>query len=216
MSSAIHTEAARRSGRVVADADITGAVTGRLSRRSGRRSEWVGVAAALALLLGVGGLGLGRASAGTEAFGHAQASGLDVSGAYIRVARHPSVDDAGDGYLTIVNRSGHPAQLDAATTPAAASVVLHHGVLASGGPSNGAAEHLYCGLAPGTPTGQLVALRTDIDPLVVPAGATITIAPGHAHFALTRLLAPARRGARVPLSLYLDSGARIDVLVPIR
>jgi copper(I)-binding protein len=167
------------------------------------------------LLLAVGGLGLGRARA-AEGFGSARVGGLHVSGAYIRVARQPSVDDAGDGYLTIVNRSGHPAQLDAATSPASASVVLHHGALASGGPSNGAPEHLYCGLAPATPTGQLVALRTDTDPLLVPAGATITIAPGHGRFALTRLLATARRGDRVPLSLYLDSGARIDVLVPIR
>lgn len=170
------------------------------------------VAAAVALALGAAGLVRGVVGPGTAAGAQlaatqpgatrppgVSAGDITVTGAYVREPASPDVVVA---YLTIVNSGRQPDTLLSVTTGAARSAAVY-GIPASTVPAStsagagGAGGHQAAG------------------PLVVPAGATIALAPGGGHLMLTSLTGPIRPGQRVSLLLYFQRAGQLLVDAPV-
>jgi copper(I)-binding protein len=111
------------------------------------------------------------------------ASPLSVADAWSRPA---AAAGAGVVYLTLVNRGPGDDALVSAASPLAARVVLHQT----------------------TNVGGVSSMRA-IASLAIPAGRTVTLAPGGAHLMLEGLKHALRPGDRVPLTLtFSHAGAR--------
>lgn len=97
--------------------------------------------------------------------------------------------DTGGAFLTIVNSGGAGDRLLGGTTPAADDVQIHTVDMADG----------------------VMRMRQLTGGLEIPAGETVTLAPGGHHIMLMSLQRPLAQGETVPLTLEFEIAGRVDV-----
>lgn len=102
--------------------------------------------------------------------------------------------DAGGAFMTIVNSGGAGDRLLGGTTPAAEDVQIHTVDTADG----------------------VMRMRQLSDGLEIPAGGTVTLAPGGYHIMLTGLRRPLSQGETVPLTLEFEKAGPIDVELAVQ
>lgn len=112
---------------------------------------------------------------------------LELSGGFTR-ATLPNAP-VGGGYLTIVNKGTTPDRLIAATSPAAGEVQMHEMKM----------------------QGDLMKMAELPDGIEIPAGATVTLAPGGLHLMLLQLTGPLVEGAKVPVTLTFEHAGSIEI-----
>lgn len=118
----------------------------------------------------------------------ARAAAITVQGAWTRPA---AAGMNAAGYGAIVNRGPRADRLIGATSPAASKVSIHESRAAGG----------------------VMSMRTLSD-LAIPAGATVTFAPGGLHLMLEGLKRPLNPGARVAITLtFIKAGVVRSELV---
>jgi len=98
----------------------------------------------------------------------------------------------GAAYVTIENRGGADDALVAAKSPLAGTIEIH-----------------------ATVTEGAVAGMRRVEKFVVPAGASMAMAPGGAHLMLMQLSAPLREGALLPLTLVFERAGEVTLDVDI-
>jgi copper(I)-binding protein len=155
------------------------------------------VAAALAVLLGVGGLVAGARAPAPGTAGDAAApagpgvavGALTVSNAYIR---QPASPDVAAAYLTVRNDGGDADRLSSAYCGAATTTTVHgeQGAMQAGG------------TAPETPVS-------------IAANSVVTLSPGKGHIMLDKLTGTLRAGDTVSLLLRFDKAGQVLVEVPV-
>jgi periplasmic copper chaperone A len=101
----------------------------------------------------------------------------------------PPTAPAGGGYLTITNTGTAPDRLVGIKSPAAATIQVHEMKM----------------------EGNVMRMREVEGGLEIPAGATVTLAPGGVHLMMMGLKAPLKQGERVPLTLVFEKAGSIDV-----
>lgn len=89
-------------------------------------------------------------------------------------------------YVEIVNRGAEPDTLVGAMSPLAATTMFHGGSM------------------------------TDMTSVVIPAGGTVTFAPGGAHIMLSQLSAMPRAGDSLPLTLTFARAGSVTLALPVR
>jgi copper(I)-binding protein len=115
--------------------------------------------------------------------------------------------DTGTGYIDLHNASAKQVVVQAAVSPAAASVLwtTSQQVVTS--------AHLFTAsaLCEDEPSleaaANAAALR--LHDLVIGPGASLSLRPGSGSLELTELVGGLRRGDRVPVTLYLDNGQQL-------
>jgi copper(I)-binding protein len=158
------------------------------------------VAAAVAVLLGVGGLvagGRDQAAESGPATGAAATPGLTgttvgdltIGDAYIR---QPASPDVAAAYLTVRNAGGTGDQLSSAYCGAATTTSVH------------------------ADSAAMVAGEDAKDtPLQIPANATVSLSPAKGHIMLDKLTGTLRAGDTVSLLLHFDKAGQVLVDVPV-
>ena len=96
---------------------------------------------------------------------------------------------AGGGFLTIVNKGTTADRLVAARSPVAQTSQIHEMKM----------------------EGNVMRMRELDKGLEIPAGGTVTLAPGGFHVMLMGLKAPLQQGTKVPLTLVFEKVGSIDV-----
>ena len=96
---------------------------------------------------------------------------------------------AGGGFLKVTNTGTVPDRLISARSTAAKQVQIHEMKM----------------------DGNIMRMRELEQGLEIPAGATVTLAPGGLHLMLMGLVAPFEKGARVPVTLVFEKAGSIDV-----
>ena len=105
----------------------------------------------------------------------------------------PSVGSSpGAVYLTIRNEGAAPDRLVGMVSPAAGMAMLHESYAEDG-----------------------IARMRMLDSLEIPAGGTVTLAPGGLHIMLTDLPAPLKEGEAVPLDLSFAEAGTARVVARI-
>lgn len=99
----------------------------------------------------------------------------------------------GGGYLTIENIGSEDDRLVSATTPIAGQAQIHDMAM----------------------EGDVMKMRQLTDGLVIPAGETITLAPGGLHIMLTDLKGKLVEGDTLTLTLTFEKAGTVDVLLPV-
>ncbi len=122
------------------------------------------------------------ASAATVVLGQ-----LHISGGFSR-ATLPNAP-VGSGYLTIINAGQTADRLLGATTPVAGAVHIHEMKM----------------------EGDLMKMSHLPDGLEIPAGATVTLAPGKLHLMFTELRQPLVQGTTIPLTLNFEKAGSVEV-----
>jgi periplasmic copper chaperone A len=120
----------------------------------------------------------------------ASASALTVENAWVRVT--PGADVAA-AYMTLHNRSARPLVVIGVQSALAGHAMIHESKLEGGQSTMRAVERL-----------------------VVPAGASVTLAPGGLHVMLHMLAHTPAVGEAVPLVLQLEGGATVSVSARVR
>lgn len=100
----------------------------------------------------------------------------------------------GVGYLSITNAGAADDRLVAADSPRAARVTLHRSIEAEG----------------------TARMERQHDGIAIPAGATVTLAPGGYHLMLMQLEQPLREEERVPVTLHFERAGTIEVELEVR
>jgi copper(I)-binding protein len=159
------------------------------------------LAAAVAVVLGVGGLVVGaRNEAGQSAPGAAASQAppsidgttvgaLTVSDAYIR---QPASPDVAAAYLTVRNDGTTPDRLSSAYCGAATTTSVH---------ADSAA------MEPGQ--------EAENTPLAVPANSTVSLTPAKGHIMLDKLTGTLKAGDTVSLLLRFDKAGQVLLDVPV-
>ena len=163
----------------------------------GRRLPAGFLAAALAVVLGVGGLVLGArepAPAGPAATPAVPADAvavgdLTLSGVYVR---QPASPDVAAAYLTIRNGGAEADSLESAYCGAARETSLH-----------------------GRPGAVTPGAHADSGPVPVPAGSSVTLAPGRGHVMLEGLTGRLAPGDKVSLLLHFARAWQVLVEAPV-
>ena len=133
---------------------------------------------------------LGLAACGAPA--SAPASGqLAVEEAW--AAPTPGGAEVSAGYLTIVNGAAVDDRLLTVSSPRAARVEVHEMTMVGS-----------------------VMLRRPVDVLAIPAGASVTLAPGGRHLMFYGVAQPFSNGESIPVRLTFDHAGEIDVSLPVR
>jgi periplasmic copper chaperone A len=167
-------------------------------RRRGSRVPAGFLAAAVAVLLGVGGLVAGARQqdpagpgqdAGAPAAAGTTVGSLSVTDAYIR---QPASPDVAAAYLTVRNDGDQADRLSSAYCGAATTTTVHGGQAAMEAGET----------APQTP----------VD---VPANSVVTLSPGQGHVMLDGLTGTLRAGDTVSLLLRFDRAGQVLVEVPV-
>ena len=96
---------------------------------------------------------------------------------------------AGGGFLTIVNKGTTTDRLVAARSPVAQTSQIHEMKM----------------------EGNVMRMRELDKGLEIPAGGTVTLAPGGIHVMLMGLKAPLQQGTRVPVTLVFEKAGSIDI-----
>ncbi len=108
-------------------------------------------------------------------------------------ATPPTAPTAG-GFLIITNAGVTPDRLVAARTTAADQAEIHQMKM----------------------EGDVMRMRELDHGLEVPAGATVTLAPGGNHLMLIGLKAPLKTGMRVPVTLVFEKAGSIDIELDVQ
>jgi copper(I)-binding protein len=116
---------------------------------------------------------------------------LSLSDAFTR-ATPPSAKTAG-GYLTIGNTGAEVDRLLSAASPAAAKVGLHDMKV----------------------EGDQMKMSELEDGIEIPAGQTVTLAPGGLHIMFMGLKAPFIEGQSVPVTLVFEKAGAIELELPV-
>ena len=98
----------------------------------------------------------------------------------------------GVAYFTVRNDGPKADAIVAATTPAAAHVEFHQTTLADG-----------------------MARMRPLREIVVPAGGTVSVAPGGIHLMLVDLGKPLAAGARIPLVLEFRDAGKVEISLAV-
>ena len=98
----------------------------------------------------------------------------------------------GAGFLTLRNAGSAPDRLISATSPVARTVELH--------------THMR--------EGEVMRMRP-VQAIDLPPGQEVRLAPGGMHLMLIGLTRPLRQGERVPVTLVLERGGRLDVALEV-
>ena len=96
---------------------------------------------------------------------------------------------AGGGFLKLTNKGTAPDRLIAVRSAAAGKAEIHEMKM----------------------DGNIMRMRELEKGLEIPAGATVTLAPGGYHLMLMELKAPLLKDARVPVTLVFEKAGSIDV-----
>jgi periplasmic copper chaperone A len=112
---------------------------------------------------------------------------LEISAPWARAT--PPSAPAGGGFLKITNTGSTSDRLVSANSPAAELVQVHEMKM----------------------DGNVMRMREVEKGLEIPAGGSVTLAPGSFHLMMMGLKAPLKQGASVPLTLVFEKAGRIDV-----
>lgn len=96
------------------------------------------------------------------------------------------------GYMTIVNHGAAEDRLIGATSERANSVDVH-------------SMSMDGGMMTMRPAGELP----------IPAGGTLTLAPGGLHLMFTNVATPFKEGESVPLTLHFEHGGDVETTLPV-
>lgn len=116
---------------------------------------------------------------------------LEISGAFTR-ATLPNAP-VGGGYLTIVNSGSTDQRLVAARSPVAGEVQLHEMKL----------------------EGDMMKMRQLEGGIAIPAGATVTLAPGGLHLMLMGLNQTLAEGSQVPVTLVFEPAGEVEIALAV-
>ncbi|MBI1684767.1 copper chaperone PCu(A)C [Caulobacter hibisci] len=100
----------------------------------------------------------------------------------------------GAGYMTLVNTGDRPVTLVGAASPVARMVMIHQTAMQGG----------------------VASMRGMDEPLVIPAGGSVSFSPGGRHFMLMGLTAGLNLGGRLPLTLVFDDGRRVEARLAVQ
>ena len=98
----------------------------------------------------------------------------------------------GAGFLTLRNAGSAPDRLISATSPVARTVELH--------------THMR--------EGEVMRMRP-VQAIDLPPGQEVRLAPGGMHLMLIGLTRPLRQGERVPVTLVLERGGRLELALEV-
>jgi copper(I)-binding protein len=115
------------------------------------------------------------------------AGSLEISGAFTR-ATLPNAP-VGGGYLTIVNTGSSDDCLLSATSTVAGEVQIHEMRM----------------------DGQMMRMAELPEGIPLPAGSTVTLAPGGLHLMLMSLTGPLVEGTTVPVTLIFEKAGPIEI-----
>jgi copper(I)-binding protein len=129
----------------------------------------------------------------TSAFAHSVTLGsLSLTDLWTRAT--PAGAPTAAGYLTITNNGTEADKLIAASSPAAASGGLHTMTTKDGVMSMSPVE----------------------DGIEIPAGGSITLAPGGFHIMFVALKEPLKEGDKFPVSLTFEKAGKIETFLHIK
>lgn len=118
--------------------------------------------------------------------------GLILSAAWARPT--PPAAPAGAGYLTIVNKGSRPDRLLAGSSPVVRDVQVHEMRIVDG----------------------IARMHPVEGGLVIPAGGTVTLAPGGFHIMLIGPKHPLKTGEHVPVTLRFERAGAVKVSFDVR
>jgi periplasmic copper chaperone A len=175
------------------------------------------IAASLAAVLALGGL----AACGSESKGSTSATttgsgSVTVTDAWARESAMSSGDGA--AYFTITNGGKADDELTAVSVPStvAAMAQIHETVEVTdttGGGMSGSTEGSMSGSTMG---GSPMMTMQEVESVTVPAGGTVSFAPGGYHVMLMDLVAPLEVGQTIPLTLTFAKAGTIEVTATVR
>ena len=105
----------------------------------------------------------------------------------------PPSAPAGGGFLKITNTGTAPDRLISASSPAADMVQVHEMKM----------------------DGNVMRMREVEKGLEIPAGGTVTLAPGGFHLMMMGLKGPLKQGTTVPVTLVFEKAGQIDVQLSV-
>ena len=101
----------------------------------------------------------------------------------------PASAPAGGGFLKITNTGAAPDRLVSASSPAADIVQVHEMKM----------------------DGAVMRMREVEKGLEIPAGGTVTLAPGGFHLMMMGLKGPLKQGTNVPITLVFEKAGKIEI-----
>lgn len=163
--------------------------TDRTTTRRPARVALVAVVAALALAV--------TACSGSSSGSQARVAGIIVKDAWARASAMSS--GSGAAYVTIENTTDRVEKLLSASVPSsvAGSASIHETL---GSPNEGSG---------------MMAMR-EVSSILIPAGETVTLAPGGYHIMLTDLVSPLENGQKFMLYLGFMNAGVIEIEVTVR
>jgi copper(I)-binding protein len=130
-------------------------------------------------------------ASGSPALAHEIRLGtLELSDLWARATPPGAVTAA--GYLTITNAGGEADRLIAVATPSAARAEVHQMAVTDG-----------------------VMTMTPVDGLEIPAGGSVTLAPGGLHLMFMGLTEPLKEGAQMPVTLTFEKAGSIETYLHV-
>ena len=112
---------------------------------------------------------------------------LEISQPWTR-ATAPTAKTGG-GFVTITNKGTTPDRLIAARSATSAKAEIHEMKM----------------------DGNVMRMREVEKGLEIPAGGSVTLAPGGLHLMLMELKGPLKQGTRVPVTLVFEKAGKVDV-----
>ena len=112
---------------------------------------------------------------------------LQISQPWARAT--PASAPAGGGFLKITNTGTAPDRLVSASSPAADIVQVHEMKM----------------------DGSVMCMREVEKGLGIPAGGTVTLAPGGYHLMMMGLKGPLKQGTNVPVTLVFEKAGKIEI-----
>lgn len=127
----------------------------------------------------------------THADASVMAGSLTLTGAFTR-ATLPAAR-VGGGFLSITNHGDESDRLVSATSPATPMVQLHEMRM----------------------DGDVMKMRQMKDGIEIPAGETVTLAPGGLHLMFMKMTTPFVEGEEVPVTLGFEKAGTVDIMLQV-
>jgi copper(I)-binding protein len=106
----------------------------------------------------------------------------------------PGGAKVGGGYITVDNKGSTADKLIGGSSPAASKVEVHEMAMNNG----------------------VMTMRPVKDGLSIPAGKSVTLAPGGYHLMLMELKAPFKKGDKIPVTLKFEKAGDVNVTLDVR
>lgn len=116
---------------------------------------------------------------------------LEISGGFAK-AMLPG-QPVGGGFLTVKNKGSSDDRLVSVTSPNADEVQLHEMAM----------------------TDNVMKMRELKDGIAVPAGQTVTLAPGGLHLMFQKVKTPFKQGDKVPVTLSFEKAGKVDLVLNV-